>query len=331
MAARTACAFGSGSADAHDSGADAALKSSSVRATNRVLALVTIKSGKLRCPRPKRQIKRETTLPNPVESRKEIVRSVFVQQTIRAPAERIWRACSNAVGLRAWQADEIEGEVTQGAELILGWPTLGVSVELEVQLVEAERRIVLCTEDARLELVVAPGRVSLTHSADFDDDERDGTLSSWRLSLATLAHYLEHHDGEERTVHWAIARAATSLEDAHAFFTLSGAQSGWLTRSSTGTGIGEVGTEIALDLAWGSSMTGRVLSHTPPRDVLLSWRETNESVLALRTLPSPDTAGERLLIATWSSWGLTQTEPIAQNLSTALSRLTRILDNRASA
>jgi uncharacterized protein YndB with AHSA1/START domain len=259
------------------------------------------------------------------------VRSVFVEQNIVAPTERIWQACSNVSGLRAWQADEIEGEIAPGAELVLGWPTLGVAVQLEVELVEEQRRIVLSADDSRLELVIAPGRVSLTHSADFDDDECAGTLSSWRLSLATLAHYLEHHDGRERRVHWAVTRATTSIEDAHAFFTLSGAQSGWLTRGSSGTGIGATGSEIALDLAWGSPMTGHVLSHTPPRDMLLSWRETNQSLLALRTLPSPDTENERLLIATWSSWGLSQTAPIAQNLSAALSRLSRVLENRASA
>jgi len=197
--------------------------------------------------------------------------------------------------------------------------------------VEEQQRVVLSGNDSRLELAITDGRVLLTHRADFGDDECAGTLSSWRLSLATLAHYLEHHDGEPRRVHWAVARAEASIEDAHAFFTLSGAQSGWLTRTSNGTGVGEEGSEVALDLAWGTPLTGHVLSHTPPRDVLLSWRETNQSVLALRTLPSPDSARGRLLIATWSSWGLPQTAPIAQNLDGALTRLSRILDNRALA
>jgi uncharacterized protein YndB with AHSA1/START domain len=260
------------------------------------------------------------------------MRSVIVEQAILAPAERIWRACSSMQGLRAWQADEVEGRVTEGAELVLGWPALGVRVHLGVERVDELRRIVLSSEDARLELAIAQGRVLLTHSADFDDDECAGTLSSWRLSLATLAHYVEHHDGEARTVHWAISPAKASIEDAHAFFTLSGAQSGWLTRSSQGTGIGEQGSEVALDLIWGNPLTGRVLSHTPPRDALVSWRETNHSLLALRTLPSPNAAQERLLIATWSSWGLgEQAARIAESLGAAVSRLSRILNNRADA
>lgn len=258
------------------------------------------------------------------------MKSVFVEQIVRAPVERIWRACTEVQGLRAWQADEIAGEVAAGADIVLGWPSLRVAVDLRVEHVEPMRRVMFSSDDSHLELTVAPGKVTIEHSADFDEDEREGTLSSWRLSLATLAHYLEHHDGRSRTVNWAVQRATTSLEDVHAFFTLSGAQSGWLTRKS-GTDIGAVGSEVALDLAWGSVMTGRVLSHTPPRDVLLSWRETNHSLLALRTLPSHEAPNERLLVATWSSWDLPETAPTTANLQGALSRLARVLENRARA
>lgn len=259
------------------------------------------------------------------------MRSVIVEQAIRAPRERIWRACSSASGLRSWQADEIEGEVSEGGELVLGWPALGVAVHLGVERVEASSRLVLAADDSQLELEIGEGRVLLTHRAEFDDDECAGTLSSWRLALGTLAHYLEQHDGQPRRVHWASARAATSIDDAHAFFTLPGAQSGWLTRTSSGTGIGDEGSEVALDLAWGGTLSGQVLSHSPPRDALISWRETNQSLLALRTLPAPDSSHERLLIATWSSWGVPETQAIADHLSGAFARLGRILSSRATA
>ncbi len=259
------------------------------------------------------------------------MKTVFVEQIVRAPVARIWRACTEVQGLAAWQADEISGVVSQGSELRLGWPSLGVAIELKVEHLEPMRRIVFQSDDSELELTIAPDKVSIEHRADFDEDEREGTLSSWRLSLATLAHYLEHHDGRTRAVHWAVQRAATSLEDAHAFFTLSGAQSGWLTRTSASSNVGAVGTEIALDLAWGHSLTGHVLSHSPPRDLLLSWHETNHSLLALRTLPAPEAAGQRLLAATWSTWDLPETAKTQAHLQAALGRLSRILENRATA
>ena len=259
------------------------------------------------------------------------MKSVFVEQTVRAPVARIWRACTEVQGLAAWQADEIAGVVSQGSELRLSWPSLGVAIELRVEHLEPMRRIVFQSEDSELELNIKRDKVSIEHRADFDDDEREGTLSSWRLSLATLAHYLEHHDGRTRAVHWAVQRTATSLEDAHAFFTLSGAQSGWLTRTSTGNNVGAVGSHIALDLAWGHSLTGHVLSHSPPRDVLLSWQETNHSLLALRTLPAPAAPEERLLAATWSTWDLAETAATQAQLQAALGRLSRILEKRATA
>jgi hypothetical protein len=69
-----------------------------------------------------------------------------------------------------------------------------------------------------------------------------------------------------------------------------------------------------------------------PRDILLSWRETNQSLLALRTLPSPDAPNQRLLTTTWSAWGkLANEERIAAELDGALARLSRVLGMGASA
>jgi uncharacterized protein YndB with AHSA1/START domain len=257
------------------------------------------------------------------------VSRVIVEQAIAAPVERIWRACTEPQGLRAWQADKVVGSVTTRGKLELGWPELGVSIALQVERVEPERTIILRSDDSRLEFHISPGKVTVEHSADFDDDTREGTRSSWQLSLATLAHYLKYHDGRPRHVHWALQRGTASLEDAHAFFTLAEAHNAWLTRRSTG--IGAAGSDARLQLSWDAPLTGRVLAHTPPRDVLLSWRETNQSLLALRTLPSPESATERLLAVTWSTWGNAATAPTTAHFRAALQRLSRILERRAQA
>jgi uncharacterized protein YndB with AHSA1/START domain len=93
------------------------------------------------------------------------VKSVFVEQTVHAPVERSWRACTEVQGLRAWQADEIAGEVAAGADLVLGWPSLSVTIDLRVERVEPMRRVVFNSDDSRLELIVAPGKVTIEHSA----------------------------------------------------------------------------------------------------------------------------------------------------------------------
>ena len=104
------------------------------------------------------------------------VRSVFVEQTVRAPLERVWRACTEIQGLAAWQADEITGVVARGSELRLRWPSLGVAIELQVNELEPMHRIVFQSDDSELELKIAADKVSIEHRADFDEDEREGTL-----------------------------------------------------------------------------------------------------------------------------------------------------------
>ena len=257
---------------------------------------------------------------------------ITIEQATRAPLETVWSACSELQGLRSWQADEVAGAVAPGALLELGWPALGVGIELRVELVEPGRRLVFQSDDSRLELELSPGRVQLSHEAAFDDeDEREGTRSSWKMALATLAHFVEEHAGHTREVHWSIERAPVSVETAHTFFTGAAAQTAWLTRTGRGTGVGEPGSEVALDLAWGSALTGRVLAHTEPRDALVSWRETNRSLLAFRTLPCPDGVAERLLAVTWSHWNLPDSARHAEQLDGALGRLRRVLSNRATA
>jgi hypothetical protein len=75
-----------------------------------------------------------------------------------------------------------------------------------------------------------------------------------------------------------------------------------------------------------------VLANTPGRDIALSWPEDGDSVLCLRTLPSPRTLEERLLLVYWSRWS--ETEPKAERrrgLTTALGRLARNLDRSPDA
>jgi hypothetical protein len=184
--------------------------------------------------------------------------------------------------------------------------------------------------DAELELELETDALSLRHTAEFSDDEALGTESAWRLSLATLGHYLEHHDGKYRRTHWSIRPAKTTLQDAHAFFTVPGAMNAWLTREATI--IGDPGSEFEFEFAWGGRMSGTVLAHTPGRDVALSWREQDESVLALRTLPSPTYEGERLIVVMWSRWSETaHTRNLAGELDGAVARLCRVLDSTGHA
>lgn len=254
---------------------------------------------------------------------------IHLTQTISAPEERVWRACSTPRGLMGWQADQVEGDVVLGSTLSLAWPALGVALELDVVELVAGARIVLAKGATRVALELRNGGVELTHTGVGDGDERDGVESSWQLSLGLLAHYCEAHPDSSRTVRWLIRPARTTTDAAHVFFSDRAALGTWL---GSGSRIGPTGTRYALDLGGGERMSGRVLANTPGRDLALSWEEDDDSALVLRTLPRPLEPGVRLIVLYYSRWAR---RPPPQSrldlLEAAHHRLVRLLDSKTSA
>ena len=55
-------------------------------------------------------------------------------------------------------------------------------------------------------------------------------------------------------------------------------------------------------LRWGERLSGIVLSKAQDRDVAITWREQDDSVLVFRTFPSPFVQAERILALSWSHW-----------------------------
>jgi uncharacterized protein YndB with AHSA1/START domain len=255
--------------------------------------------------------------------------SIQVVQAVHAPPARVWRACASTEGLQNWQADEVRGRVRPGEQLRLRWPALGAEIELGVGSVEEGRRVTLQAAGSTVEMAITPGTVTVAQDGLAAGDESDGVASSWRLSLALLAHHLEHHAGRTRQVSWFFKSMRTSSDAAHVFFTEPAALSSWLTRA------GELdlrGGHAELVFNWGEQLSGQVLAHTPGRDLAISWQQQDNSVLVLRTLPSPLVSNERLVAAVWSCWsdcaGSTRTR---DGLGMAMGRLARILSTTGEA
>lgn len=252
-----------------------------------------------------------------------------LEQPVDASVDVVWQACASARGLARWQADAVTGDVAREGRLELAWPALGTSLLIRVtELVERER-IVLDSGGSRVRLFLSPGRVVLEHEGLDPDDDVEGVASSWRLSLALLAHSVEKRPGLDRRAVWMLDKARTTPEAAHAFFSDSAALGTWL---ASGSGIGRTGSAVALQCTWGEPISGRVLANTPGRDIAISWTEDDESVLCLRTLPSPRTLDERLILFYWSRWS--HAEPPAERrrgLGAALEHLARALGRSAEA
>jgi uncharacterized protein YndB with AHSA1/START domain len=252
--------------------------------------------------------------------------SIALLQRVRAPRPRIWAALSQPQGLAAWQADEAAGELRVGGAITLGWPALGLSVMLDVVRVEPEQRLILRNGQALVDTVIGDQLVTLTHSGLAHGDDHAGLESSWRVALALLAHHCERPADEQRRVHWLIGATRCSAAAAHVFFTDSAALASWLTRRGQ---IGETGSELALELADGTPLSGHVLANVPGHDLAVSWQEDGQSVLCMRTLPVSADPGQRLVALCWSRWGdAPMPEPRLEALEAAHVRLLRALDRR---
>jgi uncharacterized protein YndB with AHSA1/START domain len=248
---------------------------------------------------------------------------IHVVQSLAASRESIWRAISDARSIARWQADAASGGLSQGG-FVLKWPSLGAELALDVAAAEPEQRLVLRNGDTFLELHVEDGRLELWHRGLLPDDDLEGMRASWQVSLGVLAHYLAHHEGQDRHVHWVARPVATNAELAHVFFTDAAALSSWLTRGDGG--IGDLGDAFACTSHWGATLRGRVLVRQPGRDVAVCLAEPEPSVLVFRTLPSPLTDAQRLVALVWSRWGAAAPSPLPGQLSGALGRLKLVLE-----
>jgi len=224
---------------------------------------------------------------------------IEVVEPIRAPRERLWAALTEPLHLANWQAD-VARSLEHDGTLQLGWPALGVETELCVVEQRARERLVLSSGRSRVTFEIHEETLRLTHDGLVGQDEIDGVRSSWHVALKVLDHYLCHHYKHPRRVHWSVATVATSAATAHVFFTDATALDAWLTLGTSG--LGEIGSPCHLSFAWGETLSGTVLARAPERDVAITWRERQNSVLIFRTLPSPSAPGERMLAVSWSHW-----------------------------
>lgn len=244
---------------------------------------------------------------------------------IRASSDSLWRACADVLEIPSWQADEARGSLAPGGTLTLGWPSLGTEVQLFVFERVEGKRIVLGTQTSQVRFEVAEGSIEITHSGLSAGDEADGVSASWQMALSVLRHGLEVHEGRTRRVLWAMQPIRTTVQRAHWFLTDAAAQRTWLTW--TGSGFGQSGAAYSFAAQWGETLSGDVLCRVPGRDVAISWREANDSVLVFRTLPSPFRADERLVGVAWSRW-LEHPRParVQREWTRALTRLCRVAE-----
>jgi uncharacterized protein YndB with AHSA1/START domain len=257
------------------------------------------------------------------------VKTIKLFQPIAARPARIFRALTDTTDLAAWHADVVRGTVEEGRTLELEWPQLGAQLSLEVRQVVPGRKLVMASSLGNLELSVENGGLELRHTSTFDQDRAEGTESSWRITLAMLSNYLSRHVDRKRRVHWSVTRAETNPALCHAYFTEAPLLRSWLGQVEAS--MGPVESSVNWTLA-GRPARGPVLANTPGRDVAVRWREADDSVLVMRTLPTPDDPNARYLLIGWSRWSdLPHAREVEQELDAAVTRLGKRLQSVARA
>jgi hypothetical protein len=131
------------------------------------------------------------------------------------------------------------------------------------------------------------------------------------------------HPGKPRRTRWISRPAKTSASRAHLCFTEPEALSMWLGKDAE---IGAEGEPYELFLPQGELMDGTVLARVDGRDVAYTWKDRDNSVLVMRTLPLA-ARGERLVALCWSLWSgkASGEDDVVDALERAVERLGRIL------
>lgn len=139
---------------------------------------------------------------------------------IEAPPDRVWRALTEAAELERWFPLEAEVEPGEGGTILLSWKNeyrgrcriirwepeerLTTSWEWDESAGEGGDGTPAQVTDYILEKDGGGTRLRVVTSGFPDDPSWDewveGTVRGWRYELASLKHYLENHEGRDRSI-----------------------------------------------------------------------------------------------------------------------------------
>ena len=256
-----------------------------------------------------------------------------------APRDRVWSAFTDPDILSGWFTDRAKGRARPGGTVTWCFDRFRMELPYEVLVADAGNHLVLKgspegrppylfevrLEDARLEdaglhLDGAGTRVHLVNSGfaagSRVDEQREGVESGWRLALAILKHYLEHHYGRPRASFFAMQPAELDYAQTLAFFLDEARLARWLTVRG---GVGAPGAPCALTLRGGAPLTGRVLEVTS-REAVLSWEEISGVLELKASLLGPRI---RAVALRGCGWGLDEDRAarIEKEMARAIDRL----------
>jgi uncharacterized protein YndB with AHSA1/START domain len=222
---------------------------------------------------------------------------------INAPAEKVWKALTDAQELMRWFPLDARVTPGKGGTIYFSWgpPYEG---ENEIQIWEPNHHIRLTdnwsehsqgekvqeTEegmpaqvamDFELESAGNKTILRLVHSgfgtgADWED-EFDGTSRGWVFELNHLKHYLENHEGSNRQVIWARTLLMNTREEVWMRIM---SKEGFLQEGSI-EGL-RPGDSYSIKTVGGFEFKGRVILNKPPVEFYGTVESFNNAIFCFR-------------------------------------------------
>ena len=237
------------------------------------------------------------------EKKSSPTRSIERTIEINAPAEKVWKALTDAQELMRWFPLDARVTPGKGGTIYFSWgpPYQGSN---EIQIWEQNRHLRIAdnwsehsqgekvqeTEkdipaqvamDFELENAGSKTILRLVHSgfgADTDwEDEFDATSRGWIFELNNLKHYLENHEGSTRQVIWARTLLMNTREEVWMRIM---SREGFLQEGSI-EGLRQ-GDSYSIKTAGGFELKGRVILNKPPVEFYGTVESFNNAIFCFR-------------------------------------------------
>jgi uncharacterized protein YndB with AHSA1/START domain len=211
-----------------------------------------------------------------------------------ASPEHAWLAWADPQKISQWFVDSARGEAKRGGTMT--WIFDKFAYEIPYRVVDAipGKLFALGGElpgrppfllEVRISRDEGETLIRVVNSGFLDggkwDDEYEGVLSGWQMSLALLKYYLERHYGEPKRSFLALQSARYPMSDVRSWFVDPDHLGEWLTASAAETRPPDrIGAPVRIPLSKSDIIEGDTLALTKS-EVAVSW-ERERCVLELK-------------------------------------------------
>jgi uncharacterized protein YndB with AHSA1/START domain len=248
-----------------------------------------------------------------------------------ATAAQAWDAWADPEKIAAWFVDRASGEAKPGSIMTWYFDDFGFAQPLKVVEAILGERFVLRWEPPEgdpgiLEVGIArEGGTTILRLVNSGfregaqwDDEYQGTVSGWQLSLSILKHYLENFPGRRKSSLLLFRPAAYQYAELLHYFQDESKLAQWLTKSGS---VGKLGDSVHLNLRDAEPLEGKVLAVTD-REIAVSWDEIG-GTLEFKAFPMGPQRVAGLRVVSWRL-GAPATAELKTKLQASVDRLAQI-------